>query len=183
MSISGKYEGLLFAIQAMAALPVKFLPFLLVMISAPALADNFRVGVVNLELIMRESVQAVKAGDKLKKEFSARDQEIKKLSKNMKDLEAFLEKEGVTLPDTERRNKERELANLNVSLQRLQREFSEDLILRQNEELTVVLEHANKAIQAVAENEKYDLVLQEAVFRNPDIDITEKILKYMADEK
>ena len=175
--------GLLFAIQKNAIVAGKSLLLLLVIASVPALAEDFRVGVVNLELIMRESVQAVKAGDKLKKEFSARDQEIKKLTKNMKDLEALLEKEGVTLPDTERRNKERELSNLNVSLQRLQREFSEDLNLRQNEELTVVLEHANKAIQAIAENEKYDLVLQEAVFRNPNIDITEKVLKYMADEK
>ncbi len=178
-----KCVGLLFVIRKNAIAAVKSLPLLLAIVSAPALAEDFRVGVVNLELIMRESVQAVKAGDKLKKEFSVRDQEIKKLTKNMKDLEALLEKEGVTLPDTERRNKERELSNLNVSLQRLQREFSEDLNLRQNEELTVVLEHANKAIQTIAENEKYDLVLQEAVFRNPNIDITEKVLKYMADEK
>ena len=148
-----------------------------------AMAADFRVGVVNLELIMRESVHAIKAGEKLKKEFAARDQDIKKLAKNMKDLQALLEKEGVTMPDAERRNKERELANLNVTLQRSQREFSEDLNLRQNEELTVVLEHANKAIQSIAENEKYDLVLQEAVYRNPSIDITEKVLKYMADEK
>lgn len=175
--------GLLFVIRKNVIAAVKSLPLLLAIVSAPALAEDFRVGVVNLELIMRESVQAVKAGDKLKKEFSVRDQEIKKLTKNMKDLEALLEKEGVTLPDTERRNKERELSNMNVSLQRLQREFSEDLNLRQNEELTVVLEHANKAIQTIAENEKYDLVLQEAVFRNPNIDITEKVLKYMADEK
>lgn len=165
---------------------VKFLPFLLVIasvqliVSTHAVAEDFRVGVVNLELIMRESVPAVKAGEKLKKEFAARDQEIKKLGKQMKDLQSLLEKEGVTLPDAERRNKERELANLNVSLQRTQREFSEDLNLRQNEELNVVLEHANKAIQAIAENEKYDLVLQEAVYRNPSIDITEKVLKYMA---
>lgn len=162
---------------------VKFLPLLLVIASAHVVAEDFRVGVVNLELIMRESIPAVKAGEKLKKEFAARDQEIKKLGKQMKDLQSLLEKEGVTLPDAERRNKERELANLNVSLQRTQREFSEDLNLRQNEELNVVLEHANKAIQAIAENEKYDLVLQEAVYRNPSIDITEKVLKYLANEK
>ena len=175
--------------RSLATRIVKFIPFLLVIasvqliVSTRAVAEDFRVGVVNLELIMRESVHAVKAGEKLKKEFAARDQEIKRLGKQMKDLQSPLEKEGVTLPDAERRNKERELANLNVSLQRTQREFSEDLNLRQNEELTVVLEHANKAIQAIAENEKYDLVLQEAVYRNPSIDITEKVLKYMAAEK
>ena len=87
------------------------------------------------------------------------------------------------MPDAEKRNKERELANLNMNLQRMQRGFSEDLNLRKNEEMSVVLEHANKAIQALAEKEKYDLILQEAVYRSPNIDITEKVLKYMANEK
>lgn len=164
-------------------LPLLVLTLAQLTTASGTMAADFRVGVVNLELIMRESVQAIKAGEKLKKEFAARDQEIKKLAKNLKDLQALLEKEGVTMPDAERRNKERELANLNVTLQRSQREFSEDLNLRQNEELNVVLEHANKAIQSIAENEKYDLVLQEAVYRNPSIDITEKVLKYMADDK
>lgn len=168
---------------AKLVLPLLVLTIVQLTAGPGAMAADFRVGVVNLELIMRESVQAIKAGEKLKKEFAARDQEIKKLAKNMKDLQALLEKEGVTMPDAERRNKERELANLNVTLQRSQREFSEDLNLRQNEELNVVLEHANKAIQSIAENEKYDLVLQEAVYRNPSIDITEKVLKYMADDK
>ena len=65
----------------------------------------------------------------------------------------------------------------------MQREFREDLNLRKNEELVVVLGQANKAIQQIAESEKYDLVLQEAVYRNPKIDITEKVLKYLANEK
>ncbi|MDO8413581.1 MAG: OmpH family outer membrane protein [Gallionellaceae bacterium] len=147
------------------------------------MAEDFRVGVVDTERILRESAPAVKAEKKIEKEFSTRDQEIKKITKQMKELQALLDKEGVTMPDAERRNKERELANLNVNQQRLQREFSEDLNLRKNEELTIVLEQANKAIQAIAEAEKYDLVLQEAVFRNPNIDITEKVLKYLAVEK
>ena len=159
------------------------MPALLALVCAPVMAEDFRVGVVDTERILRESAPAVKAEKKIEKEFSTRDQEIKKITKQMKDLQALLEKEGVTMPEAERRNKERELANLNVNQQRLQREFSEDLNLRKNEELTVVLEQANKAIQAIAASEKYDLVLQEAVFRNPNIDITEKVLKYLAAEK
>lgn len=155
----------------------------LVTASSCAMAEDFRVGVVDTERILRESTHAVKAEKKIEKEFGPRDQEIKKLAKQVKDLQSLLEKEDVTLPDAERRNKERELANLNVNLQRMQREFSEDLNLRKNEELAVVLDHANKAIKAIADNEKYDLILQEAVYRNPNIDITEKVLKYLANEK
>ena len=94
-----------------------------------------------------------------------------------------LDKQGVTMPDADRRNKERELDSTNVNLQRIQREFREDLNLRKNEELVVVIGLANKATQQIAESEKLDLVLQEAVYHNPKIDITDKVLKYMATDK
>jgi outer membrane protein len=87
------------------------------------------------------------------------------------------------LSEADHRNKERELNALNVNLQRMQREFREDLSLRKNEELAVVLERANKAIQSIAESEKYDLILQEAVYRNPKIDITDKVIKNLASDK
>lgn len=163
---------------------MKLIPILLLVVSGQAFAaGDFRIGVVDTERILRESVPALKAEKRIEKEFAVRDQEIKKISQQVKDIQAFLDKEGMTLPDAERRNKERELDNLNVNLQRLQREFREDLNLRKNEELVVVLGQANKAIQQIAESEKYDLVLQEAVYRNPKIDITEKVLKYLANEK
>lgn len=163
---------------------VKLIPILLLVISGEAFsAGEFRIGVVDTERILRESVPALKAEKRIEKEFAVRDLEVKKVSQQIKDIQAILDKEGLTLPDAERRNKERELDNLNVNLQRLQREFREDLNLRKNEELVVVLGQANKAIQQIAESEKYDLVLQEAVYRNPKIDITEKVLKYLANEK
>lgn len=146
-------------------------------------AGDFRVGIVDTDRILRESVPAVQAEKKIEKEFAARDLEIKKMAKQARDIQSYLEKEGMTLLDAEHRSKERELANLNVSLQRMQREFREDLNLRKNEELALVLERANKAIQAIAESEKFDLVLQEAVYRNPQIDITDKVLKYLSTDK
>lgn len=146
-------------------------------------AGDFRVGIVDTERILRESAPAVQAEKKIEKEFASRDLEIKKMAKQARDIQAYLEKEGMTLLDAEHRSKERELANLNVSLQRMQREFREDLNLRKNEELAQVLERANKAIQAIAESEKFDLILQEAVYRSPKIDITDKVLKHLSTEK
>lgn len=148
-----------------------------------AQAADFRVGVVDTERILRESAPAIKAEKKIEKEFSGRDQEIKKLMKQTKELQAMLEKESGSLSDADHRNKERELAAMNANLQRMQREFREDLNLRKNEELAIVLELANKAIQSIAEAEKYDLILQEAVYRNPRIDITDKVIKHLAIEK
>jgi len=146
-----------------------------------AQAADIKVGVVDTERVLRESAPAVRAEKKIEKEFLGRDQEIKKLMKQVKELQALLEKDGGTLSDTDHRNKERELIGLNVNLQRMQREFREDLNLRKNEELAMVLEQTNKAIQAIAESEKYDLILQEVVYRNPRIDITEKVIKYLTD--
>lgn len=162
---------------------MKFMPVLLALSVTQAIAADFRIGVVDTERILRESVPALKAEKKIEKEFATRDQEIKAISQQTKEIQTRLDKEGMTMPDAERRNKERELDNLNVNLQRLQREFREDLNLRKNEELVVVLGLANKAIQQIAESEKYDLVLQEAVYRNPKIDITDKVIKFLATEK
>jgi outer membrane protein len=162
---------------------MKFMPILLALIVTQSVAADFRIGVVDTERILRESVPALKAEKKIEKEFSTRDQEIKNISQQIKDIQTFLDKEGLTKSDAERRNKERELDNLNVNLQRLQREFREDLNLRKNEELAVVLGLANKAIQQIAETEKYDLILQEAVYRNPKIDITDRVIKFLATDK
>lgn len=148
-----------------------------------AQANDFKVGVVNTERVLRESVPALKAEKRIEKEFSGRDQEIKSLIKQTKELQSLLDRDRGKLSDADYRNKERELAAMNANLQRLQREFREDLNLRKNEELAIVLELANKAVQAVAEAEKFDLILQEAVYRNPKIDITDKVIKLLAVEK
>jgi outer membrane protein len=150
--------------------------------AAGAQSNEFRIGFVSTERLFREAAPAVRALKKLEKEFQPRDQELQKLAKQAKDLQTQMEKEGVTMAESERRNKEADLARMNRDLQRLQREFREDLNLRKNEELGQVLERANKVIQEIAEKEKYDIILQEAVYRSPRIDITEKVLKALADK-
>ena len=145
-------------------------------------AAEFKIGFVNTERVFREAAPAVKAQKKLEKEFAARDQELQKMTKQAKDMQTYLEKEGITISDAERRNKERDLANLNRDFQRLQREFREDLNLRRNEELAQVQERANKVIQSIAEAEKFDLILQEAVYASPRIDITDKVLKSLTEK-
>lgn len=153
------------------------------LLSAPwAMAAETKIGFVNTERIFRESAPAVRASKKLEKEFAAREQEIQKLAKQFRDLQAHLEKETVTMSEGERRNKERDLANLNRDLQRSQREFREDLNVRQNEERAAFQDRVNKAIGDLAEREKFDLVLQEAVYVSSRIDITDKVLRALSDK-
>lgn len=147
-----------------------------------AWAADSRIGFVNTERIFRESAPAVRASKKLEKEFAARDADIQKLAKQFRDLQAHLEKETVTMSEGDRRNKERDLANLNRDLQRAQREFREDLNVRQNEERAAFQDRVNKAIGDLAEREKFDLVIQEAVYVSTRIDITDKVLRALADK-
>jgi outer membrane protein len=148
-----------------------------------AQGGEYKIGFVNTERLFREATPAKRAQQKLEKEFAGRDADIQKLSKQVRDLQALLEKDGVTMSESERRNKERDLANMSRDLQRLQREFREDLNLRRNEELAAVQERANKVIQQFAEAEKFDLILQDpVVFASTRIDITDKVIKALADK-
>jgi outer membrane protein len=150
---------------------------------ASAQGNDYRIGFVNTERLFREATPAKRAQQKLEREFASRDGDIQKLSKQVRDLQALLEKDGVTMAESERRNKERDLANMSRDLQRLQREFREDLNLRRNEELAAVQERANKVIQQIAEAEKFDLILQDpVVYASGRIDITDKVIKALADK-
>lgn len=151
-------------------------------LSLPAWADT-KIGFVNTEKIFRDAAPAVRAQKKIEKEFEKRDQEMQRLAKQLQAAQESLEKNAVTMSETEKRNKEREFNDLNRDFQRKQREFREDLNQRRNEELAAVLERANKAIKAIAEAEKYDVILQEAVYASPKLDITEKVIKALADGK
>jgi outer membrane protein len=116
-----------------------------------------------------------------RKEFEKRSQELEKLAKQLQTMQQTMEKNSVTLSDSERRTKEREFSELTRDMQRREREYREDLNQRRNEELSGVLDRANKAIKVIAEAEKYDIIFQEVVYRSQRIDITEKVLKALAD--
>lgn len=135
-----------------------------------------KIGFVDSDRLMREAPPAVVAQQRLEREFERRDEELQRIARELQALQEDLERNALTMAETERRNKERTFNDLNRDFQRKQREFREDLNQRRNEELAAVLDRANLAIKQVAENEKYDLILQEAVYASPGIDITEKVI-------
>jgi outer membrane protein len=158
---------------------LKRLFILLLAISLPAIAQtaDLKIGYVNTERVFRDSQQALKAQKKLEKEFQGREQEIQKEIKQARDLQSFLEKEGLTMSDAERTKKQRDLANLSRDLQNNQRAFREDLNQRRNEEFAAVQERARKTIVEIAEKEKYDLILENVVYAGTRVDITDRVLK------
>jgi outer membrane protein len=146
-------------------------------------AVELKVGYVNTQRIFRDAPAAQKAGKKLEGEFAKRDQDLQRMAKQLKDTQESLERNAVTMAESERRAKEKEFAELSREFQRRQREFREDLNLRQNEENAAVIEKANKAIKQIAEAEKYDLILQDVVWVSPRLDITDRVIKALADGK
>ncbi len=150
--------------------------------ASSAYAAELKIGFVNTERVFRDAAPAVRAQKKIEQEFAKRDQEMQKLDEQIRKLQDNLERNAVTMPEGERRTKEREFSDLNKDFQRKQREFREDLNQRRNEELAAVLERANRTIKAIAETEKYDIIFQEAVYASPRIDLTERVIKALEDK-
>ena len=155
------------------------LPIVFLLTSASIFADT-KIGVVDIQRILREAAPAVRASKKLEKEFEPKRLELQRSSAQGKVLQQILDKN--TLLEADRRIKERELVKLNQDFQRMQREINEDLNTRRNEEMAGLQERVNLAIRTVAEADKLDIVIQDAVYRVSKIDVTEKVLKLLADK-
>lgn len=145
--------------------------------STMAIAEE-KLGFVNTDRVFREAPIAILAEKRLEKEFSPREADLQKMTAQAKIMQAQLD--STTLSDADRSNKQRDLATLNLEYQRKLREFREDLNMRRNEEMLKVQDRARKVIQSYAVSEKYDLIVEDAVYFNPKIDITDRIIHMLA---
>lgn len=157
----------------------RFIILVAFVLSPCLLAGEIKIGVVNTEKILRESMPAVAAQRKIENEFQTRDAKIKELSVQIRTLQRELEKGTNLVSEEERRMKERELAGLSRRYQRAQQQMREDLSLRQNEEYGLILERTNRVIGELAEQQDYDLILQlqDSVYRSARIDITDQVIR------
>lgn len=142
-------------------------------------AQDFKIGFVSTDRIFKEASTAKAAQSKLEQEFSKREKELVDQGAAIKTLADRFDREAPTLSESQRVTRQKQLVDQDRDFQRKRREFQEDLNARKNEELQQVLERANKVVKQVAESEKYDLILQEAVYVNPKHDITEKVIKVL----
>ena len=140
-------------------------------------AAEVKIGYVQVEKILQEAPQTIETGKKLEREFNPRSQELERMQKQIRDKETSLEKDGLTMSEGEKNNKERDINNLKLDFQRKQRELREDINLRKNEELGQLQDRINKAVTKVAESEGYDLVIYGGVaYANKKVDLTDKVL-------
>lgn len=142
-----------------------------------AQGQEIKIGFVNLDRVLRDAVPAKAAQTKLEAEFSRREKELADAEGRLKVSSDRFEKDAPTLGESERVRRQRDLVDQDRELQRKRREFQEDLNQRKNEELSSVLDRANRVVKQIFEQEKFDLILQEAVFASPRVDITDKVIK------
>ena len=150
---------------------------LLAGMAAGVSAQDLKIGYVNSDRVLRDALPAKAAQAKLEAEFSKRERDLTDLANRLKAASDRLDKDSPTLSETERVRRQRELVDQDRELQRKRREFQEDLTQRKNEELGAVIERTNRVIKQIFETEKFDLILQEAVFWSPKVDITDKVIK------
>jgi outer membrane protein len=156
---------------------------LIALTAVAASAQELKIGYVNSERILRDSAPARAASQKLEQEFAKRDRELQDAGAKLKAAAERFEKDAPVLSEADRARRQRELSEMDRDLQRRQREFREDLNQRQREELQGLLERTQRLVKQLAEQEKYDLIVQDAVYFSPRVDITEKVLRALNNGK
>ena len=150
---------------------------LLALAALGAQAQELKIGYVNADRVLRDATPAKAAQAKLEAEFGKREKELADMANKLKAAGEKLDKDAPTLAESERNRRQRELVEQNRDFDRKRREFQEDLTQRKNEELASVVERANKVMKQIFDSEKYDLIIQDATFVSPRIDITDKVIK------
>ena len=148
-------------------------------ISATA-ASAAGVAFINMQRLLQEAPAAKRSQDKIRAEFAPRDAELGRLADQIKSSQSSLDANAMTLSDSERQQRQRDLSRMQSDFQQKQQAFQEDLNARRDQELKDFTEIAQKAIVEIANTGKYEIIFQEAVWANPDIDITDAVLKILA---
>ena len=143
-------------------------------------AQEVKIGVVNIAALMEQAPQARVAMTALDEEFKPRQREAIARQTELQELSERVQRDLAVMGETERRNAEKELRDLQREVTRLQTEFREDLNLRRNEELGILQRALLTEVQDYAETAGYDLVVGDGVlFASPAVNITENVLRAM----
>lgn len=144
----------------------------------PAAAQEMKIGVVSLPALIERAPQTKVAMDALQEEFAPRQREFQAKQKEYEEMAAKAQKDVAVMGETERRNIEKDLRELQRDLTRLQNEFQEDLTVRQNEEYGLLQRVMLKQVQDYAEAQGYDLIVGDGVlYVNSAVNITDDILR------
>ena len=143
-------------------------------------AADYKIGVVNAAKILEAAPQAEAARKKLEKEFATRDRNLAALQKDLKGLQDRFTKDGAIMSEAERARLEREIIGKRRELERDTKDFQEDVNFRRNEEMGKIQIKIKQAIDALAEEQSFDMVFgQGVVFFSGKVDITDAVIEVL----
>ncbi|MFN9474541.1 OmpH family outer membrane protein [Acidovorax sp.] len=172
-SAVARRTAVVFATGAVAACMISLAP-------SSALAQQLKIGYVDFERVMLLSLPARAMEDKLAAEILPRQRQLDELGAHLKAVADQLDKEGPTLSEHDIGRRRRELIDQERDLMRKLREFNEEVAQRRNEQKSELWELTHRAIRQIFKQEKYDLILQDAVMAAPTVDITNEVMKALA---
>ena len=152
--------------------------FLILIFNTSIVSAEVKIGFVEIKKILQNAPQTVKANKKLEKEFTKRTKQLKKTVKKIKQKEIAFQKDSMTMSDSDREKKVKDIQALKIDAQRTEREVREDIDLRRKEEIGNVQNLVNIAVEKVAKEQGYDLILYQGVaYAGKKVDITDVVIK------
>ena len=147
-----------------------------------AAAQDYKIGVINTDRILRESAPAKDAARKIEQEFAAREATLARLDRELRDVTSQLERGG-TMTEADRAAKQREAETRGRELERTRRQLAEDLKARQFDEMGKIKERLDVVLTRLAKDQGYDLILQDGLFVRRSVDITDAVIKALESAK
>jgi outer membrane protein len=150
----------------------------LTLLSFTSVAEELKIGIVDVNKILKEAPQTLSANKKLEKEFNSRTEKLKQKVKELQADEKKYQKESLTMSDEQRDKAEKNLQQRRIDIQRNERELREDMDLRRREEIGDLQEQINITIDKIATGEKYDLILYNGIaYASDKVDLSNQVLK------
>ncbi len=152
-------------------------------VAGSALAEGLKIGFVNAARVSAEAPQAEVARQNLEREFAPRDEELVAMQNDLRRLEERFNRDGAVMSQSEQRELEREIVARQREIRRAQEEFREDFNARRNEELGQLQRLILVAVQSLAQEERFDLIVSDGVVYASDrVDITGRVIERMSRE-
>lgn len=142
-------------------------------------ADEYKIGVINTERILREAAPAKEAARKIEQEFKARDADVTKRDQELRDLVTRFDRDAATISEPDRNARQREIESRTRDLERLRRQLADDLKSRQFDEMSKIKERLDVVLTRMAKDQGYDLILQDGLFVGKSVDITDAVIKQL----
>lgn len=148
-------------------------------LTANVFADSAKIGVVDLQKIMQTSSQMKTIQQKLEKEFKPRRDKLVASETALKSDMEKIKRDSAILSQNQKKDLEKKILAAQQQFERDGQQYQQELSTAHNEAMEGLYTKVRSAISKIAQDEKYDLIVQKdaAPFSIAALDVTEKVMK------